>query len=207
MRKARTVTQAAESQTSTRDRILDTAARIFREKGYADTTMNDLANALNMKAASIYYHFKSKDEIVEEVLNEGTARVFRAVKCATERLPHNSNIKTKIETAVREHLKILHSNSDYTAANVRIFPEASRDIVKQHMKKRRVYSNFWIELIESGKKMGQIDKSINSEMAHMFIVGAMNWSTQWYSPKIHSVEDMSDAVVNLLAKGLFTPAA
>ena len=204
MRKAQTLAEAAESPTSTRDRILDAAARIFRDKGYADTTMNDLASALNMKAASIYYHFKSKDEIVEHVLNEGTARVFRSVKCTVAQLPDDVNAKVKIRAAIREHLHVLHSDSDYTAANVRIFPEAPRDVVKRHMVERRLYSKFWVQLIELGKKTGEIDQSVDSEMAHMFIVGAMNWSTQWYLPKIHSVDDMSDAVDILVSKGLFT---
>lgn len=204
MRKARTLAQAAKSQTSTRDRILDTAARIFREKGYADTTMNDLASALDMKAASIYYHFKSKDEIVEEVLNEGTARVFRAVKTATEELPPETTIRKKIETSIRKHLNVLHSESDYTAANVRVFPEAPQDVVKRHMGIRRSYSRFWIELIDEGKKSGEIDQSVDPDMTHIFIVGAMNWSTQWYTPKSHNVEEMSDAVILLFSKGLFT---
>lgn len=203
MRKPRTLTAATTGAGSTRDRILDAAARIFREKGYADTTMNDFADATNMKAASIYYHFKSKDEIVEEVLNEGTVRVFRAAKNAVDCSPDGATSKERIEIAIREHLNALHLESDFTAANVRIFPEAPADVVKRHMCNRRAYSRFWIDLINEGKRSGEIDESVNADMTHMFIVGAMNWSTQWYSPKTHRVREMSDAVISLITSGLF----
>src|SRR3546814_8578670 len=80
MQKSLPLIHTRRTATGTRERILDVSARIFRTRGYAETTMNDIAEATGIKAASIYYYFRSKDEIVEEVLNLGTLRAFEAVR-------------------------------------------------------------------------------------------------------------------------------
>jgi AcrR family transcriptional regulator len=52
----------------TRERILDEALRLFAERGYAGTSIRDLAKRLNMTSASLYYHFTSKEDILDQLL-------------------------------------------------------------------------------------------------------------------------------------------
>src|ERR1035437_495482 len=63
-----------------RQAILDTAARLFRQQGYAAASLRAIADACDMKAGSLYYHFESKDQIVSEVLDIGVQRAFDAVR-------------------------------------------------------------------------------------------------------------------------------
>lgn len=186
----------------TRGRILDAAARIFRARGYSDTTMNDIADALGIKSASIYYHFKSKDDIVEEVLNQGTLSVSEAVRQAIEALPADTSYREKLATAIRVHLSVLHSRGDYTAANIRLFPEAPRAVIKRHMAMRQSYGTFWISLLVEGKQKGEVPQDLNVEVSHMLLLGALNWSTQWYNPKMHSPDVIASSAVSLLLNGL-----
>jgi AcrR family transcriptional regulator len=51
--------------------ILDEAARLFREKGYAATSMRDIANAVDMLPGSLYYHFSAKEDLLVAVYEEG----------------------------------------------------------------------------------------------------------------------------------------
>lgn len=186
----------------TRRRILDAAARIFRERGYSLTTMNDIADALGLKAASIYYHFKSKDEIVEEVLNQGTLSVSEAVRQAVDDLPAGTAYHEKLATAIRTHLSVLHSRGDYTAANIRLFPEAPRAVIKRHMAIRQSYGTFWVSLLVEGKETGQVPQDLNVDVSHMLLLGALNWSTQWYNPKLHSLEVIANSAISMLLNGL-----
>ena len=57
-------------QISRKDEIIKTAAKLFKEKGYSAVTMRDIATAMGMKAASLYNHIKSKQEILKEIKNE-----------------------------------------------------------------------------------------------------------------------------------------
>src|SRR5436305_42145 len=108
-------------ENSSRRRILDCAARLFRKNGYGGTSLRDIAAASGMKAGSLYYHFASKDEILIDVLNIGVQRVYDAVRNAVAALPAAATFADIINTAIYGHLKALHEADDYTSANVRIF--------------------------------------------------------------------------------------
>jgi AcrR family transcriptional regulator len=56
-------------RTDTRERILTTAAHLFGEKGFAETSIRDVAEALGVTKAALYYHFSSKDEIYQEIVS------------------------------------------------------------------------------------------------------------------------------------------
>ena len=89
-----------------RARILDAAAKMFRQKGYAATTLIEIARAAGMQAGSLYYHFGSKDELLEEVLDIGMRRVHEAVEESQERLPADSSHRDRIRVAVEAHLPV-----------------------------------------------------------------------------------------------------
>lgn len=66
-------------ETGTRQRILEVSARLFAERGYADTSVRDIAAELNIANPSLYYHFRSKGDILAELLTEPLRRVEIAV--------------------------------------------------------------------------------------------------------------------------------
>ena len=67
-----------------RDLILRSAAQLFRNQGFAATTLRQIAARAKIKAGSIYYHFSSKEEILDEVLDRGLRHVFETVKQPVE---------------------------------------------------------------------------------------------------------------------------
>ena len=91
----------------TRQRILDAAARTFRDKGYAATTLNDIANAARLRAGSIYYHFESKEQILEEVFDIGIKRISDAVIRDVGALPDDAPPSEKIRVGMETHLRTL----------------------------------------------------------------------------------------------------
>src|SRR3546814_26213 len=183
MQKSLPLIHTRRTATGTRERILDVSARIFRTRGYAETTMNDIAEATGIKAASIYYYFRSKDEIVEEVLNLGTLRVFEAVRHMVDNLPPETSFREKLTLALRTHLTLLHTQGDYTAANIRLYPEAPAHVVERHMSLRRSYGQYWQEMLREGQSEGLIAESMDVKLVQMLLLGALNWSLQWYKPK------------------------
>ena len=84
------MTQQTKSD-RTRQRILDAAAVCFSESGYSGVTLRDIADRANMKAGSLYYHFHSKENLVEEVLCVGVFNAFESTRRAVEALGHKNN--------------------------------------------------------------------------------------------------------------------
>ncbi|MEM8529304.1 MAG: helix-turn-helix domain-containing protein [Chloroflexota bacterium] len=64
-----------DQELTTRERILAVAARLFAERGYAGTSVRDIAAELGIANPSIYYHFKSKGDLLVELLTEPLKRV------------------------------------------------------------------------------------------------------------------------------------
>ena len=58
-----------ETVVDSRQEILRTAARLFQQRGYDATSMNDVAAALKLSKGGLYHHFQSKDEILYEIMN------------------------------------------------------------------------------------------------------------------------------------------
>ena len=166
----------------TRQRILDTAAREFRQRGYAGTKVNDIALAADMRAASIYYYFESKDRLFEEVLKIGLTLIFDAVRRAVEAVPDREGYYAKLLAAVEAHLGTLHEYGDYSSAHIRNFGQTPEDIQQRQLGLRNAYGEYWRELLMGAQEAGVLRKDINLSLLRMYLFGAMNWSLEWVKP-------------------------
>ena len=92
-------TQEDARRTDTRERILEVAARLFSERGFAGTSIRDIADALGVTKAALYYHFPSKDAILGEIVAQPLAAV-RAVLTAPHRLTDRAGREKFIRKAV-----------------------------------------------------------------------------------------------------------
>src|SRR5882757_2665217 len=63
-----------------RNQLIDKAAELFATRGYARTTMNDIAEELQLKRSSLYHYFRSKDEILNVLIEEQTVAPTQMLK-------------------------------------------------------------------------------------------------------------------------------
>src|ERR1700722_4518574 len=88
----------------TRQRILLTAARLFRDKGYRATTLRDIARASRLGTGSAYYHFGSKEDLLNQVLDDGIAHFECLVSGAIEALGPEASVIARLRAAATAHL-------------------------------------------------------------------------------------------------------
>src|SRR5213593_3151200 len=106
MRRARRDMPRTESKSArTRRRILDAVAAAFRREGYASVTLKDIAVRAGLQAGSLYYHFGSKEEIVENVLELGLDGVAAATREAVDTLGMDADPLARLRAAIPAHLK------------------------------------------------------------------------------------------------------
>jgi len=187
--------------TGARREILDAAARFLRSHGYRATTLREIASAVGIKAGSIYYHFRSKDEIVAAVMNDGVDRVFDAVSSALDALPENSSPRDRLVAAVSAHLHALLEYSDYTSAGLKAFgdaPEAVRRAARPHRKR---YEAIWSGLVGELQRADQIPPGVGAEAVRFALLGMMNWSPEWYRPGRHVIDDFARQFCTLVVRG------
>ncbi len=189
----------------TRQRILDAAARTFRDKGYAGTTLNDIAVAALLRAGSIYYHFDSKERLLEEVLDIGIARVSAAVQRAIEALPPDISPTERIRTGIEAHLRSLLYHGEYTSASFRIFGQAPRDVQSRILSRRRAYADYWRHMLREARAAGEIPAERDLGLARMFLFGALNWSVEWYDPEKGALDDFVREAAETCLHGILAP--
>jgi len=186
----------------TKRRILDAAARMFRQKGYAATTLTDIATLVGIRAAGIYYHFESKDELFAAVLDMGIDLIFEAVRTAVEGLPKGATHKDKITVALETHLVTLLQHGDYTAANIINFALAPKPIRARNRERREIYGDYWKKLMIDAQEAGEIRKDVDLSLFRLYLIGALNWSEEWYRPDGKSISEMAAQCATFFFEGV-----
>lgn len=186
-------------------RVLDAAARMFRDHGYAGTTMRAIADAAGLKAGSIYYHYASKDELISAVLDLGIHSVIDTVEAALQALPPSATGRERIETAVRAHLSAIIENGDYTLATRRVFGQVPEAIRVQNTKLRDTYGATWQRILQEARERGEFATDANLSLARLFILGALNWTVEWYKPGIRTIDDVARDFSAIMVDGLAGP--
>jgi len=197
--KARLAAQQSSEPQSRRE-ILDAAARLLRTQGYRATTLRDIAEAVGIKAGSIYYHFNSKDEIVAAVMNDGVDRVYEAVTAALRELPSTSSQRERLVAAITAHLSALLEHSDYTSAGLKSYhdaPDTVRAAARQH---RRRYEAVWSQLIGEITASRSGPDKVSPETLRRAALGMMNWSPEWYRTGRYSINTLANEFAAILLR-------
>ena len=189
----------------TRRAILLAAAQLFSKEGYNATTMRRIAEVANLEAGSIYYHFKSKDQILDEVLDIGVRQLYEQIRRIVEQArAEDDPFRKTFALLVDTHLCFLLKQSDFTAANIRNFPMLSDKRRSAHRPLREAYAQLWRSFLQHHQDAGDLRGDISVTLVSQFILGAMNWTAEWYDSERYPVGLLSERLSKLLLDGMFT---
>lgn len=184
-----------------RDRILDEAATLFVRRGFAATSMRDIAAAAGMQAGSVYYHFASKNEILEAVFARGMAVMVDAFEGAA-RATAGADAATRIGTHVRAHLGALFENGPYTAAHVTTFRTAPEGVHDTVVPLRDAYESMWARLLSELVSTGDIDPTTPLGLARLTLFGAMNATIEWFDPARGNLDQLGHVITTQFLTGV-----
>lgn len=183
-------------------RVLDAAAKIFRDYGYAGTTMRAIADEANLKAGSIYYHYRSKDDLISAVLDIGIRAVTDNVDRALKALPDTATGRDRIEAAIRAHLSAIIEVGDYTLATRRALGQVPEAIRAKNSRLRDFYGSMWQKILADAHARGEFRTTANLTLARLFILGALNWTVEWFKPGGRTIDDVAREFASVVLDGL-----
>ena len=198
------VTSTARTRKSeqTRQRLLDAAAGVFRDKGYAGARLSDIAEAADMHTPGVYYYFPSKEDLVEEVLRAGVARAAAFVEERVAAVPEGGSALDRLRAAIEGHVLMVLEIGDYTSANIRIFGQLPEDIRHRHLAQQRTYGDLWRWLLEDARAAGELRPDLDRSVVRMLILGALNWTVEWYRPGALSAIEVARQATTMICEGL-----
>lgn len=196
------VSALASKAARTRGRILDATAYVLSIKGYAGTRLADVAEHAQVQAPAIYYHFPSRDDLIEEVIYAGIAEMRAQLHGVLDRLQPTTTPLDRILVAVETHLRHELEISHHTTAFIRNAGQIPERLRTRQRAEEIAYGRIWQQLFESARAAGQIRSDLDIHHAQLLVIGALSWAAEWFDPRRNSVESIVATAQHLVRHGL-----
>ncbi len=183
----------------TRQGILEAAARIFSEKGFHATSMQDIADAVQLQKASLYHHFASKQEILVEILDQALDLINDRLELVRSQ---DLSADEKLRQAMVSYIQAVTENQNLAAVLLLELRTLDPELKARQASRRERFESLWKDLIIEGKRQG-IFNNVDPSLTGRAILGVMNWTVTWFrrdGPR--SATEIADGYADLLLEGL-----
>lgn len=182
-----------------RNKIIDAAERIFSKQGYYQTSMQDIADEAKVAKGTLYYHFKSKDELFVELLESGTGYITKELqKSFNKQVP----LKSQIEDFIREAILICLK---YKTLMDILFNELSNGMMDDVLERIEVIKEKYIAIfktiLEEGYQSGCVE-DINLEMASISLITTLYHLCDGISKAKYTREEVEVFLLNYASQGI-----
>lgn len=191
-------TEREKVRTDKREAVLHMAAQVFNEKGYQASTLDEVAERLNVTKPTLYYYVKSKDEILYECVRIGLTMLQDAI---TEVGASGGSAMDKLVAAMHKYTEIV--TMDFGMCLIRVGedplpPESRRKLRRM----KAAIDKEFRELIRLGIEEGSI-APCDPKIAAFTLAGALSWIGRWYRPDgTLRPDDIARQCIALLTNGL-----
>jgi AcrR family transcriptional regulator len=172
---------ARETVVDSRQEILRTAARLFQQRGYDATSMNDVAAALKLSKGGLYHHFQSKDEILFEIMDHAMEITEQRVLGPVRGIAHPEE---RLRMLIRLHIEVVLSPRDREITVMLHENHPLPPTLRKRINTRKKdYVHFVENLIAEVQRARPAKGSVTPRAAAFALLGMVNWIYQWYKPE------------------------
>jgi AcrR family transcriptional regulator len=165
---------------SRRRAIEDVASTLFHERGYAATSVRDIARALDIRGASLYAHVTSKEDVLWSIVDRAASMFERAADRAMTAMTHRSPAD-RLSALVRAHVEAIAADPELASVFVSEWRHLSEARKAAILVRRDAYEGRFRDVIVQGMATGDFG-STDPGLAASFILTALNGLATWYRP-------------------------
>ena len=170
----------AERRENRRDEILRAAQDLFHRKGYANTSLDDIARAVGIKREGLYYYFPNRTQILITIIKPLGLQLRDRVR---EILESDASPEDKMRQTVKNHLMRFENRFAESKITLRDDYFAENEVVLAEMQPIwDEYEKLWVAIIQEGQDKDVFDVTLDPRLAHLGILGLCNWVARWYKP-------------------------
>ena len=185
--------------TERKRQILQSAQAVLKKKGYAVTSVRDIAKSLEMEPASLYSHFSSKEDILKLTCFDMASKFDRAIQ---EINTLYFDAEQQLRMAIREHVQILTSHLDSAIIFLRDWRNLTGESFSEFVEKRNSYEKGIRKIIQTGIDEGRFNES-DIKFATLTVLSSVNWIVEWYNPEGKlSPTQIAEKLSNFILSGL-----
>ncbi|WP_425584600.1 TetR/AcrR family transcriptional regulator [Streptomyces levis] len=184
-----------------RSELLGTAAEVFAEQGYNATTVRKIADHAGMLAGSLYYHFDSKESMLEEILRTFLDELWDGYDTV---LGAGLGPRETLQALVTESFREI----DRHRAAVAIYQKESRQLVAQERfaflaESQRRFEQAWLSTLERGVAERAFRADLDVRLTYRFVRDTVWVAASWYRPGgQHSPEEIARQYLSMVLDGI-----
>jgi AcrR family transcriptional regulator len=163
-----------------RDLILQEASRLFTDKGFSATSLEDIARAVGIKRESLYYYYPGRYDLLYDIIEPQIVHVtanFEAI------VTQDADFEQTVRHGISNHLE--HFNSSYLHMAMAVRKDSTDHVQQKFIHLRsmfKAYENIWIELIAKARADGDITAEMSPKMMAYSLLGLCNSLSGWFTP-------------------------
>jgi TetR/AcrR family transcriptional regulator, cholesterol catabolism regulator len=182
-----------------KEELLQKISDLFAKQGYEKTSIRDIAAHLGMTNAGLYYHFKNKQQMLIDIMNQGMDYALSGMR---RELPQMKSAEERIEFIVRAQITFYANNKSQTKASIH---EMGTRLDTKHAKamdkKQQEYVGFIRQAIEQIIQENPYI-TIKPAVATYTLLGMLNWLVHWYDPEGEvSPNELISSIINIFLTG------
>lgn len=190
----------AETDGKPRLAIMNAAMQLFGKQGFTGTSMRDIAGAVGLLPGSLYAHIASKEALLLEIITDGIER-FLAV--AEPQAAAAGDPLVRLRNMIAAHVEVVAENPERSQVVFHQWRFLAEDNLPKAIERRSRYETCFVKVVEDGVRSGQIRADVNLRIAVLTILGALNWTPEWFSPAGRlSARDVGERMADTLLGGI-----
>ncbi|SMD24407.1 TetR/AcrR family transcriptional regulator [Kibdelosporangium aridum] len=180
--------------------LLAVAVKLFNERGYEATSMEELSRKLGITKSAIYYHVASKDELLRLAVDRALNGLFAV---ADEAMTIEGPSIDRLEFLVRGSINVLVERLPFVTLLLRV--RGNTKVERAALARRREFDQLVTELVKQAEAEGDVRPDIDPSVTARLLFGTVNSLIEWYRPRggLGSAE-LADAVCAIAFDGLRT---
>lgn len=189
----------AKKNSNRRNQIEKHATKLFEQRGFAATSMRDLAMGLQIEAASLYSHINSKEDILHSICFKIADKFFNAFNGA---LHSDRSAAEKLKAAIVAHVKIITDEPSEAAVFFSEWRHLTEPALSEFLEMRNTYERNFLQLIDEGIEKQEFH-ILDSKFTVRMLLSSINWIHAWYSPNgVMTSEEIGKKIFDTFTNGI-----
>ncbi|MEW6645242.1 MAG: TetR/AcrR family transcriptional regulator [Pseudomonadota bacterium] len=183
-----------------REQLIDIAAQLFDSKGYAQTSINEIARAIGLGRSAVYHYFRNKEEILAALVEAEALTPSHQLQELIEQpgLTPSERLRRAITDGIRRRL----SSGSRFILLARLEAQIPEELGPLYNRGRRDIYDFYVRCISEGIACGEFRRT-DAKIAAFAVIGMANWTSRWYSPSgSHSPDEIGEIIADIALQGL-----
>ncbi len=168
-------------ETTRRREIEAVASELFHERGYAGTSVRDIARALDIQGASLYAHVASKEEVLWTIVDRTASRFESAAEAAVDAAGPDATPAQLLDRLIRAHVGVVTEDVQRASVFVREWRSLAKERRTAISRRRDAYEGRFRAVVAEGTRVGDFD-NVDPAAASAFLLTALNGLVAWYRP-------------------------